>query len=149
MTNSFMVAVMVLWSTNQMDTFMTPVGDDIRRSMISVRTDIYTLPGFTPATNSVAVATNTVRLKRTWTEIPDVPDEPQLPPVPRTWPTWPTNGTVLSTNFPVMVPNHTYELAPTITTTNEFGTLTIRTFIRTGTNLLTLSTNAVDSIDTR
>lgn len=75
-TNSFFVAVMVLWSTNRMDIILTPSGDEIRRSMITMQTHIYTVPGQPTVTNVVAVATNTVRLKQTWVQIPE------LPPIP-------------------------------------------------------------------
>lgn len=79
MTNSFIVAVFVLWSTNRMDIILTPSGDEIRRSMITMRTDVYTLPGHSSVTNVTAVSTNTTRLKMVWQEVPDV----GMPPVPK------------------------------------------------------------------
>lgn len=78
MTNSFIVAVWVMLSTNQVDTLLTPVGDDILRSMVTVQTHVYTIPGFPSVTNAVPVATNSTRLQMRWVEIP-VSD---LPPVP-------------------------------------------------------------------
>jgi len=73
MTNSFIVAVWVLWSTNTMDTLLTPVGDDIIRSTITSQTHIYQLPGMATVTNKVPVLTNSVHLHMQWVELPPVP----------------------------------------------------------------------------
>jgi hypothetical protein len=78
MTNTlFQVAVMVLWSTNTMDAFLTPVGDDIVRSTITTQTHVYNLPGTAPVTNAVPVLTNSVHLRRAWVKV-----DGELPPVP-------------------------------------------------------------------
>lgn len=83
MTNSFLVAVMVIWSTNRMDTLLTPVGDDIMRSWITTQTHIYTIPSQATVTNVVPVTTNSVHLVKQWVEIHDpAPVKVQLPPVP-------------------------------------------------------------------
>lgn len=82
MTNSFLVAVFVLWGTNKMDTLLTPSGDEILRSIITVQTHVYTIPGQVTVTNKeVPVLTNSVHLKMTWVEVP-APVSAQLPPVP-------------------------------------------------------------------
>lgn len=62
-----------------MDTLLTPVGDDILRSKIVMRTDIYTIPGQSTVTNTVAVATNSVYLHKQWIELPPVPAVSVLP----------------------------------------------------------------------
>lgn len=80
MTNSFLVTVLVLWGTNQMDTLLSPSGDDKLRSTITSQTHVYKIPGQTTITNVVPVLTNSVRLKMRWVEVP-VAD---LPPVPVT-----------------------------------------------------------------
>ena len=72
MTNSFFVAVFVLWSTNTMDT-LSPSGDEKLSSKITVRTDVYTLPGQSLCTNVVAVATNSDHWIMQWVKLPPVP----------------------------------------------------------------------------
>ncbi len=76
MTNSFIVAIWVLLSTNTMDTLLTPVGDDILRSKITIQTHIYTIPGHATVTNVVPVMTNSVYLRKQWIELPSVPPLP-------------------------------------------------------------------------
>lgn len=72
---------MVLLSTNRMDILLTPSGDEILRSYITVQTHIYTIPDFPTVTNSVPVWTNSTHLQMKWVEVA-APTPVQLPPVP-------------------------------------------------------------------
>lgn len=97
MTNSFVVAVMVLWKTNTMDVLLTPVGNDIMRSTIVSQAHVYTIPGHATVTNLVPVLTNSVHLRMRWQEV-----EKELPPVPIRSPVLPIiRGSVTNTIAPL------------------------------------------------
>ena len=74
MTNTFIVTVWVLWSTNVFDTALNPAGDDILRSTVVSQTHVYRIPGFPSATNTVAVSTNSDQFHRLWVKLPPVPN---------------------------------------------------------------------------
>ncbi len=73
MTNSFIVAVWLTWLTNVVDTPLNPRGDEIIRTTVISQTHTYTIPGFTPVTNTVAVATNVDQFHLLWIKLPPVP----------------------------------------------------------------------------
>lgn len=73
MTNSFVVAVFVLWSTNTFDTPTSPKADEVVRTTVLSQTHIYTIPGFQTVTNHVPVVTNSEQFSLIWVKLPPVP----------------------------------------------------------------------------
>lgn len=73
MTNSFLVAVFVLWSTNTINTPLTPDGHEVMRHTVTLQKHIYTVPGQPTVTNTVPVATNSEQYSLVWVKLPPVP----------------------------------------------------------------------------
>lgn len=73
MTNSLIVAVWVLWSTNTYDTPANPSANEVVRTTVASQTHIYTIPGFQTVTNRVPVLTNAEQFSLVWVKLPPVP----------------------------------------------------------------------------